>query len=147
VAKKKPALLCLKKQTVNFKNIKSKSKIKNKMPEENKVVPENKATDKTVKEVAPMQKLLENMPEWVTPLLSALGSMGGSYMLFIKPMQERLNVVESQLSDLRSEVKELKHQNKNLERALEGIEENQGSNLNGYLTVNKPNRQGLKKRM
>ncbi|MEO8760395.1 MAG: hypothetical protein ABI388_04565 [Bacteroidia bacterium] len=117
------------------------------MAEENKVLPENKTTDKAAKEAAPMQKLLENMPEWVTPLLSALGSMGGSYMLFIKPMQERLNVLESQSSDLRSEVKELKHKNRDLEKALEGIEENQGSNLNGYLPINKPNRQVVKRRI
>jgi FtsZ-binding cell division protein ZapB len=124
------------------------------MAEENKAVPDNNttaenksATEKTTKETAPIQKLLENLPEWVTPLLSALGSMGGSYMLFIKPLQERVDTMASQISDLRAEVKELKHHNRDLEKALEGIEENQSSNLNGYLSVNKPNRQGVKKRM
>jgi len=106
-------------------------------------VNKNVSDNKTIKETAPAQKLLDNMPEWVTPLLSALGSMGGSYMLFIKPLQERMDNIATQLSDLKEEIKELKHQNRDLEKDLEAL---QGNNLNGYLSVAKPSAQGVKRR-
>ncbi|HEX7413661.1 MAG TPA: hypothetical protein VF411_06400 [Bacteroidia bacterium] len=77
------------------------------------------------------------MPEWLTPILSALGSMGGSYMLFIKPLQERVDALVDQVSDLRGEVKELRHQNKELERSLGDIEKKQNNTIshtvNDYL--------------
>ena len=115
----------------------------NKPAAENKTVNENK----TGKEAAPIQKLMENIPEWVTPLLSALGSMGGSYLFFIKPLQERMDTMASHLDDLREEIKELKRQNRDLENDLEALQESQGNNLNGYLPVNKPTHQGVKRRM
>ena len=90
-------------------------------------------------------------PEWLTPILSALGGMGGSYMLFIKPLQERMAELSNQVIDLRSEVKELKQQNKDLEKEVEGIQLNQKNNLTevGYLPVKKSIGQGsyLKKRI
>jgi hypothetical protein len=52
----------------------------------------------------------KGVPEWLTPLLSALGSMGGGYLLWIKPMQERLDVLTNQLNDLKTEIKELKQE-------------------------------------
>jgi len=91
----------------------------------------------------------KGMPEWLTPILSALGSMGGSYMLFIKPLQERMDALTTQVIDLRSEVKELKQQNKKMENELEGIQQNQISGVNDYLPIKKPNSQGsyVKKRL
>ncbi|HEX7414681.1 MAG TPA: hypothetical protein VF411_11610, partial [Bacteroidia bacterium] len=88
------------------------------------------------------------MPEWLTPILSALGGMGGSYMLFIKPLQERVDNLANQVSDLRGEVKELKHQNKELEKSLGEIEKKQSNAItntisnvpvpNDYLPVKQP---------
>ena len=99
-------------------------------------------------------KPLENdkaPPEWLTPILSALGGMGGSYMLFIKPLQERMNTLANQVTDLRSEVKEIKQQNKDLEKEIEGIRANQNNEASevGYLPIKKPIGQGsyLKKRI
>ena len=79
----------------------------------------------------------KGMPEWLTPILSALGSIGGSYMLFIKPLQERMDALVIQVSDLREQVKELKQQNKELEKELEDIQQNQDSGFNGYLPTKK----------
>ena len=113
------------------------------MAEESK---DNKATPETKnnKEV----KDDKGMPEWLTPILSALGSMGGSYMLFIKPLQDRMDALVIQVSDLREEVKELKQQNKELEKELEDIQQNQGG-FNGYLPTKKIIAQGsyVKKRV
>ena len=114
------------------------------MVEESK---DNKATSeiKNTKEV----KDDKGMPEWLTPILSALGSMGGSYMLFIKPLQDRMDALVMQVSDLREEVKELKQQNKELEKELEDIQQNQDSGFNGYLPTKKTIAQGsyVKKRV
>jgi len=91
----------------------------------------------------------KGMPEWLTPILSALGSIGGSYMLFIKPLQDRMDALVMQISDLREEVKELKQQNKELEKELEDIQQNQDSGFNGYLPTKKTIAQGsyVKKRV
>ena len=91
----------------------------------------------------------KGMPEWLTPILSALGSIGGSYMLFIKPLQDRMDALVMQISDLREEVKELKQQNKELEKELEDIQQNQDSDFNGYLPTKKTIAQGsyVKKRV
>ncbi len=92
-------------------------------------------------------KTLENdkaPPEWLTPILSALGGMGGSYMLFIKPLQERMNTLSNQVMDLRSEIKELKQQNKELKKEVESIQLNQKNDVSevGYLPIKKSIGQG-----
>ena len=86
----------------------------------------------------------KGMPEWLTPILSALGSMGGSYMLFIKPLQERMDAVTNQINDLREEVKELKQQNKDYRLELQNVNSQLENNLNGagYLTIKKPIQNG-----
>ncbi len=33
-----------------------------------------------------------NIPEWVMHLLTGLGTMGAEYMLFIKPLQEKMEL-------------------------------------------------------
>jgi outer membrane murein-binding lipoprotein Lpp len=99
-------------------------------------------------------KPLENdkaPPDWLTPILSALGGMGGSYMLFIKPLQERMNELSTQVIDLRSEVKELRQQNRDLEKEVGNIQSNQNNDVSevGYLPIKKSIGQGsyLKKRI
>lgn len=86
----------------------------------------------------------KGMPEWLTPILSALGSMGGSYMLFIKPLQERMDAVTNQINDLREEVKELKQQNIDYRLELQNVNSQLENNLNGagYLTIKKTIQQG-----
>ena len=125
------------------------------MEEDKTTTQETKAT-KEVKPVTGIKSLTKvkkdaEMPEWLTPILSALGGMGGSYMLFIKPLQERMTELSNQVIDLRSEVKELKQQNKDLEKEIGDIQVNQKNDLPelGYLPIKKPIGQGsyLKKRI
>jgi hypothetical protein len=54
----------------------------------------------------------EGMPAWVMPILSALGSMGGSYMLWVKPLQDSFKAMSDQIEELREEVRELKGKRK-----------------------------------
>jgi len=94
-------------------------------------------------------------PDWLAPIISALGSMGGSYMLFIKPLQERMERLANQLSDLWAETKELKQQNKEweksikeLEKSIKEMQENKSHSNSDYLSVREPIGQGtyVKKR-
>lgn len=93
----------------------------------------------------------KGMPEWLAPILSAVGSMGGSYMLWIKPLQDRINILANQMNDLRLEVKELKQQNKEYEQELENVNSQLENNLNGdgYLPIKRSIGKGsyLKKRI
>ncbi len=121
------------------------------MAEEDKTLKEDK-TAKESKEIKPVSDTKDEnkgMPEWLTPILSALGGMGGSYMLFIKPLQDRMDALANQVNDLRGEVKKLRHQNKELEEDLGEIQGNQNNPLNGYLPVRKTIAQGsyVKKRL
>jgi hypothetical protein len=122
------------------------------MAEEKKEAKETKETKDpkeiaNTKEIASTKEVKEvkddkGMPEWLAPILSALGGMGGSYMLFIKPLQERMDALTNQIHDLRAEVKELKHQNRDLEKELGAIQEGQNVNIQDYLPVKKSNAPG-----
>ncbi len=65
----------------------------------------------------------EGMPAWVTPILSALGSMGGSYMLWVKPLQDSFKAMSEQIEELREEVNELKQQRQNKQDSLNGVDD------------------------
>lgn len=65
----------------------------------------------------------EGMPAWVMPILSALGSMGGSYMLWVKPLQDSFKAMSDQIEELREEVRELKRQGTRETQELEGEDE------------------------
>lgn len=40
----------------------------------------------------PANNATPNIPEWVMHLLTGLGTMGAEYMLFIKPLQEKMEL-------------------------------------------------------
>ncbi|MHB8259997.1 MAG: hypothetical protein ACYDCN_05130 [Bacteroidia bacterium] len=105
------------------------------MEEANKVTTQDAKDNKEVKndKVITPPKDDKSMPEWLTPIMSALGGMGGSYMLFIKPLQERMNTLADQVNNLRLEVKELQHQNKGLEKSLGEIEKNQSNAISNAI--------------
>ena len=67
----------------------------------------------------------EGMPTWVTPILSALGSMGGSYMLWVKPLQDSFKVMSEQIEELREEVRELKLQRQTKQHSLNGVDDDE----------------------
>ena len=64
----------------------------------------------------------KGMPEWIAPMiapiLSALGSMGGSYMLWIKPLQERIDFLSTQVKELQTEVRELRNEQEEYEEKV-----------------------------
>lgn len=65
----------------------------------------------------------EGMPAWVKPILSALGGMGGSYMLWVKPLQDSFKAMSEQIEELREEVRELKRNEKGKSKEFEGEDE------------------------
>lgn len=65
----------------------------------------------------------EGMPAWVMPILSALGSMGGSYMLWVKPLQDSFKAMSDQIEELREEVREFKGKGKRKPEKFEGEDE------------------------
>ena len=107
---------------------------------------EEKKEDKETKEPRDSEQPKDNkgMPEWLAPIVSALGSMGGSYMIWIKPLQERMDKLTDQVNDIKAEVKELRQQNKEYEKELENVNLQLENNLSGehYLPIKQSNGQG-----
>ena len=72
----------------------------------------------------------KGIPSWLTPLLSGLGSMGGSYVLLVKPLQDNFKAMAEQIETLKDEIREIKHKQKEVDRnfsnklklAMEGLE-------------------------
>ncbi len=72
----------------------------------------------------------KGMPDWLMPILSGLGSMGGSYMLWVKPLQDNFKAMAEQIEDLKDDIAEIKQKQKEVDRnfygkldeALKGIE-------------------------
>jgi hypothetical protein len=80
----------------------------------------------------------KGIPSWLTPLLSGLGSMGGSYMLWVKPLQDNFKAMAEQIETLKVEIREVKHKQKEVDRnfsnklklAMEGIESETSKRFN-----------------
>lgn len=72
----------------------------------------------------------KGVPSWLAPLLSGLGSMGGSYMLWVKPLQDNFKAMGEQIETLKEELDEVKQKQKEVDRnfydklqhALKGLE-------------------------
>lgn len=72
----------------------------------------------------------KGIPSWLVPILSGLGGMGGSYMLWVKPLQDNFKAMAEQIEDLKDDVAEIKQKQKQvdrdfyskLEQALKGLE-------------------------
>lgn len=72
----------------------------------------------------------KGIPSWLVPILSGLGSMGGSYMLWVKPLQDNFKAMAEQIEDLKDDIAEIKLKQKQvdrdfyskLEHALKGLE-------------------------
>lgn len=48
-----------------------------------------------------------NIPEWVMHLLTGLGTMGAEYMLFIKPLQEKMELQSQLIKEQGERIEEL----------------------------------------
>src|ERR1700741_3920614 len=73
----------------------------------------------------------KNMPAWLLPLLGSAGGMGGTYMIWVKPIQEKLEKLTEQLAELEKKVEELQDKNEELEEELKSLRNESASQLNG----------------
>jgi hypothetical protein len=60
------------------------------------------------------------IPDWLMPILSGLGSMGGSYMLWVKPLQDNFKAMAEQIEDLKDDIEEIKQKQKEVDRNFSG---------------------------
>ncbi|MBA3681044.1 MAG: hypothetical protein H0W73_07735 [Bacteroidetes bacterium] len=47
------------------------------------------------------------IPDWLKHLLSGAGSLGAAYILFIKPMHEKMEIMQSQIAKQKDKIKDL----------------------------------------
>lgn len=62
----------------------------------------------------------KGIPSWLVPILSGLGSMGGSYMLWVKPLQDNFKAMAEQIEDLKDDIREIKQKQKEVDRNFSG---------------------------
>lgn len=62
----------------------------------------------------------KGIPDWLMPILSGLGSMGGSYMLWVKPLQDNFKAMAEQIDDLKDDITEIKQKQKEVDRNFYG---------------------------
>ena len=67
----------------------------------------------------------QSIPSWLLPVLTGLASLGGNYILWVKPLQDAFKTLSDEIEDLREEVKELKRERKEWEEKekLDGLED------------------------
>lgn len=56
---------------------------------------------------SPQPSMPAGMPEWLMPLLTGIGTMGAEYMLFIKPLQEKVELQSQAIKELDKRIEEL----------------------------------------
>lgn len=71
----------------------------------------------------------QGIPSWLLPVLTGLGSLGGNYILWVKPLQDAFKTLSDEIEELRAEVKELKRERKEREEQ----DELDGSDDDGLL--------------
>jgi predicted nucleic acid-binding Zn-ribbon protein len=71
--------------------------------------------------------------KYLPEILSVISSMGGSYMLWVKPLQDRMDMMSRQIMELQDELREVLRQNKNLQRELESQSGQKLSGSNDFL--------------
>lgn len=73
--------------------------------------------------------------EWLKPILSGAGAMAGTYFMWIKPMQEKMDTMNSKITDQEKYIKNLEAEIDDLENVLNTKSsqkpENPGETLKG----------------
>ena len=59
---------------------------------------------------ASRQESQNKMPDWVMHLLTGAGAIGGNYMLFIKPLQEKLEAMDTAIKQQEKTIQKLQEQ-------------------------------------
>lgn len=63
----------------------------------------------TSKENNQVPPLGANVPEWIMHLLTGMGTMGAEYMLFIKPLQEKMELQRQLLEQQNGRIRRLEN--------------------------------------
>ena len=51
-----------------------------------------------------------NIPDWLKHILTGAGSLGANYFLFIKPIQDKMDIMQKEISGQKDKIKELEHE-------------------------------------
>lgn len=90
----------------------------------------------------PQPAMPAGMPEWLMPLLTGLGTMGAEYMLFIKPLQEKVEQQSQVIKDQGERIDELEDllQGRRKPKRLiqEGDDENEEEDTGLFQVKRKP---------
>lgn len=87
-----------------------------------------------------------NSPDWLMHLLTGAGALGGNYLLFIKPLQEKFDAMnqaiihhEKVIKDMQEQIEVLHHKIKKAKQKEEDKEEQNGDELFTTKRNDKPN--------
>ena len=92
------------------------------------------------------QNTNSNSPDWLMHLLTGAGALGGNYLLFIKPLQEKFDAMnqaiihhEKIIKDMQEQIDVLHHKIKKAKQKEEDINEKNGDELFTTKRNDKPN--------
>lgn len=51
-----------------------------------------------------------NIPDWLKHILTGAGSLGASYFLFIKPLQDKMEEMQKEIYDQKDKIKDLENE-------------------------------------
>lgn len=51
-----------------------------------------------------------NIPDWLKHLLTGAGSIGANYFLFIKPIQDKMDIMQREITTQKDKIKDLEHE-------------------------------------
>lgn len=51
-----------------------------------------------------------NIPDWLKHLLTGAGSLGANYFLFIKPLQDKMDMMQKEISQQKDKIKDLENE-------------------------------------
>jgi hypothetical protein len=55
-----------------------------------------------------------NIPDWLKHLLTAAGSLGANYFLFIKPLQDKMEEMQKEIGQQKDKIKDLENEHDRL---------------------------------
>lgn len=51
-----------------------------------------------------------NIPDWLKHLLTGAGSLGANYFLFIKPLQDKMDMMQKEINQQKDKIKDLENE-------------------------------------
>jgi uncharacterized protein HemX len=104
-------------------------------------------SEKTSQQTNAHQSTHSTTPDWVMHLLTGAGALGGNYLLFIKPLQEKFDamtkailLLEKKMAEQEEQIKLLDHEFKSTPPHEEDLGEQNNTQL--FTVKNKSNKSG-----